>query len=108
MSVSDSATKSTKHFKNTAEEVDTTMNYSTFPNTSGGEKVEKFSQITDILSGESVDFISLLCLWEYFQKDMEQDEVQENADVTMQHRNKPLEPSKKFSEVPKKMTEKRG
>jgi hypothetical protein len=77
------------------------MKYSTFPNISGGEKVEKFSQITDILSGESVDFISLFYLLEYFQKDMEQDEVQENADVTMQHRNKPLEPSKKFSEVPK-------
>jgi len=77
------------------------MNYSTFPNSSGREKIEKFSQITDILPGESVDFISLFCLWEYFQKDMEQDEVQKNADITMQHRNKPLEPSKKFSEVPK-------
>jgi hypothetical protein len=31
---------------------------------------------------------------------MEQNEVQETADVTMQHRNKPLEPTKKFSEVP--------
>jgi hypothetical protein len=51
------------------------MNYSTFPNISGKEKIEKFSQITDILPGESVDFISLFCLWEYFQKDMEQDEV---------------------------------
>lgn len=65
------------------------------------KKIEKFSQIIDILAGESVDFISLFCLWEYFQKYMEQDEVQENADITMQHRNKPMEPSKKFSEVPK-------
>lgn len=40
-------------------------------------------------------------MWEYFQKDMEQDEKQEIADVTMQHRNKPLEHSKTFSEVPK-------
>jgi len=32
---------------------------------------------------------------------MEQDEKQEIADVTMQHRNKPLEHSKTFSEVPK-------
>jgi hypothetical protein len=33
------------------------MNYPTFLNTSGREKVEKFGQITEILSGESVDFI---------------------------------------------------
>jgi hypothetical protein len=32
---------------------------------------------------------------------MEQHEVQEAADVTMKHRNTPLEPSKMFSEVPK-------
>jgi len=32
---------------------------------------------------------------------MEQDGVQETADVTMQHRNKPLEPSREFSEFPK-------
>jgi hypothetical protein len=32
---------------------------------------------------------------------MEQDGVQETADITMQHRNKPLEPSRKFSEVRK-------
>jgi hypothetical protein len=32
---------------------------------------------------------------------MEQDEVQETADIAKQHRNKPLEPSKKLSEVPK-------
>jgi len=32
---------------------------------------------------------------------LKQDEVQETADITMQHRNKPLKPSKKFSEVPK-------
>jgi hypothetical protein len=32
---------------------------------------------------------------------MEQDGVQEIADVIMQHRNKPLEPSRKFSEVRK-------
>jgi hypothetical protein len=101
MFVSDSASKSTKHSKNTAEEVNIIMNYSTFPNISGREEVEKFCQITEILSGESVDFISLFCLWEYFQKDMEQDAVQETADVTMQHRKKPLEPSKKFSKVPK-------
>jgi hypothetical protein len=77
------------------------MNYSTFPNISGREKVEKFSQLTEYLSGESEDFISLFCLWEYFQKEMEQDEVQETADVTIQNRNKLLEPSRKVSEVSK-------
>ena len=38
-------------------------------------------------------------LWEYFQKVMEEDEVQETADVKMQHGNNPLEPSRKFLEV---------
>jgi hypothetical protein len=41
----------------------------------------------------------LFRLWEYFQKGMEQDEIQETADVTMQHGNNPLEPSRKFLEI---------
>lgn len=38
-------------------------------------------------------------LWEYFQKGMERDEVKETADVTMQHGNSPVEPSRNFLEV---------
>ena len=59
MFVSDSASKSTKHSKNTAEEVNITMNYSTFLNISGREKVEKFSQITEITSRESVSYFHI-------------------------------------------------
>jgi len=43
--------------------------------------------------------MKLFRLWEYIQKGMEQDEVQETADVTIQHRNNPLKPSRKFLEV---------
>lgn len=43
--------------------------------------------------------MKLFRLWEYFQKVMEQVEVQETADVTMQPRNNPLEPRRKFLEV---------
>jgi len=43
--------------------------------------------------------MKLFRLWEYFQKGMEQVEVQETTDVTMQRGNNPLEPRRKFLEV---------
>lgn len=44
----------------------------------------------------------MFCVWQYFQKEMEQNEFQDTADVGMQHQNKPLAPSRKdVSEIPK-------
>jgi hypothetical protein len=43
--------------------------------------------------------MKLFRLWEYFQKGMEQNEIQETAAVTMQHGSNPLETSRKFLEV---------
>ena len=54
---------------------DASMDYTTFVNIVGKEKVEKFRRMNDIISQENnEEFFTLSLLWEYFQ---------ENRDHTM-------------------------
>ena len=51
---------------------DTSMDYATFVNIVGKEKVEKFRRMNDIISEESnEEFFTLLRLWEYFQENID-------------------------------------